>query len=84
MFEGGEDSDRLRVIVVNKHYKITREGSRSELYDIGYWYSKLSALVLGPVWRLYRRRLFFGWIQESVTNNPSHVLRWKKEYFKDE
>lgn len=84
MFEGGKDSDRLQVIHVNKYYKVTREGSNSELYDIGYWYAKLSAIVTGPVWRLYRRHLFFGWVQESVTNNFSHVLRWKQEYFKNE
>lgn len=72
----------IQVTAANKHYKITREGNRSALCGIGHWFTNISAILYGPVWRLYRKHLFFGWVQQSVTNNPSHVLRWKKEYLK--
>lgn len=69
------------IVHTNMKYRLTKEGNRSDLFDLGYWYTKVSAVVSGPVWRLYKRTLFFGWIRQSTTNHPGIVLRWKKEYF---
>lgn len=72
------------IVSLSTKYKITKEGSRSELYDVGCWFDKFSAIVYGPIWRLYRKRLFFGWCKQSVTNSSTIVLRWQKEYFNTE
>lgn len=72
------------VVISAGRYRITREGKRSDIFDFGAWYSKCSGYCCGPVWRLYKRVLLFGWIRQSTTNDPGIVLRWKKEYFSTE
>lgn len=70
-----------KIIIASKEYRITQEGTKFDLFDFGFWYTSISGFCFGPVWRLYFKRRFFGWIRKSITNDPRIVVRWKKEFF---
>lgn len=73
----------IEIIISNRKYRITKEGSPSDFYNFGAWFTKLSGYCPGPVYRLWRKTLFFGWVRVSATNTLLTIEMWKERYFKN-